>query len=522
MLPWALVVAAWFSALTAMTGLQDPDYFWHVRTGELIVTDGLPRTDPFSFTYPAGPWILHEWLGEVALYLGREAVGLPGVVAIWSALIGIALLVMMIAVGRAGGGLPAILACSVLPGIALLPYVSLRPQMLSMVLLAGLVWLLIELRDGRRVLMLALPVLFAAWSNVHGFWSIGLGILAVYVAATWLGTTAVHADRLRLTVCAGAAMLAVLVNPYGFEMLLYPFRYVDAGDWGFANINEWQSPDFHDAAHWPLLALFLFMALVRGRARRGWLEVCAWVTLIGSLYALRVTPIAAIVCGYVLGLSLANVAWVRKPRPPRAAVVDRVFASLLVIGSFAALLFAADADVVPDERSVPRSAVDVLASRAPDARVFAEYRWGGYVIHELSASGGSVFVDGRNDMYPQEVLEDYTAIRSASTDAELLLDHYGATAVLLPLDAPLISRGLGSEWCEVHRSELAILLLREECSSAGQDSGRISNTRTEFDSKAGLAASQSARLPCSSTAAPPSQRPNGARSSPSSRLTTSH
>lgn len=523
MLPLAFVVAAWFAALAAITGLRDSDYFWHVRTGELILADGLPRTDPFSFTYAGGPWILHEWVGEVALHVTREAVGLAGLVAIWSTLIGLMLLVMMVAIGRAGGGRLAAMAGSVLPGIAILPYVSLRPQLLSLVLLAGLVWLLIELRDGRRGLMLGLPVVFVVWSNVHGFWSIGLGIVAVYVAASWIGTTPVRKDRVRLTLCAVAASLAVILNPYGFDMLLYPLRYVDSGDWGLEHINEWRSPDFHDATHWPLLALFLLMAVVRRRAQRTWLEVCAWLALIGSLYALRVTPIAAILCGYVLGLSLVNVAIVRTRRPRHAQIVDWVFAGALVVASFAVLLPFARADRIVDERDYPVAAVDLLASIEPDARVFAEYRWGGYVIHELSALGGTVFVDGRNDMYPQEILEDYTAIQTGSENAERLLERYGASAVLLASDAPLAVRGLTAAWCEVYRSEREVLWLARDCPDAVEsDAGRISNTRTDSDSNVGSMLSQSARFPSSSTEFPPSQSPRGARSSPSNWLTTSH
>ena len=45
--------------------------------------------------------------------------------------------------------------------------------------------------------------------------------------------------------------------------------------------------------------------------------------------------------------------------------------------------------------------------------MLADYGWGGYVIHELYQSGGRVFVDGRNDMYDQQVLDDYDPIKNA-------------------------------------------------------------------------------------------------------------
>ncbi len=57
-------------------GLTDPDFFTHVRTGQLIVDTGqIPTTDPFSFTWNGQPWTLHEWLSEVLMYLLISSVG---------------------------------------------------------------------------------------------------------------------------------------------------------------------------------------------------------------------------------------------------------------------------------------------------------------------------------------------------------------------------------------------------------------------------------------------------------------
>src|SRR3990172_9986676 len=47
----------------------DPDYWWHLRTGRLIVETGsLPQADPFSFTAAGSDWLAHEWLAEVVIY----------------------------------------------------------------------------------------------------------------------------------------------------------------------------------------------------------------------------------------------------------------------------------------------------------------------------------------------------------------------------------------------------------------------------------------------------------------------
>jgi hypothetical protein len=112
-------------------------------------------------------------------------------------------------------------------------------------------------------------------------------------------------------------------------------------------------------------------------------------------------------------------------------------------------------------RSFPVAAVDRLAELDPDARVLAEYHWGGYVIYRLFDSGARVFVDGRNDMYPEQILEGYVSIRNAEPGWQSLLDSYGADAILLPPETALVSGAAqDAGWCEVHRDGVAVLLLR--------------------------------------------------------------
>jgi hypothetical protein len=109
----------------------------------------------------------------------------------------------------------------------------------------------------------------------------------------------------------------------------------------------------------------------------------------------------------------------------------------------------------------PVEAVNRLKSVMPDARVLAEYGWGGYVIHELYGRGGRVFVDGRNDMYDQRILEDYDAIKSADSEWTTLVDRYGVDAILL-MPTAAVTRGPAEAagWCEAYRDERQVLYLR--------------------------------------------------------------
>ena len=55
--------------LMTLRPIADPDFWWHLRTGQLIVqTHTIPHFDPFSFTNNGKPWVAHEWLSEVFMY----------------------------------------------------------------------------------------------------------------------------------------------------------------------------------------------------------------------------------------------------------------------------------------------------------------------------------------------------------------------------------------------------------------------------------------------------------------------
>ena len=81
------------------TEISDPDFWWHLKTGQYIVTEHrLPVPDPFAFTTasatPASPGeaatrhfnLTHEWLAQVIWYLIYRAGGF-GAVVLWKALL---------------------------------------------------------------------------------------------------------------------------------------------------------------------------------------------------------------------------------------------------------------------------------------------------------------------------------------------------------------------------------------------------------------------------------------------------
>src|SRR5512137_2118101 len=127
-----LFVIALFLGLFAMIlrPVADPDFWWHLRTGQLITETGSPpRTDPFSYTKFGEPWITHEWLSEILIYRLYQIGDYGLLVFIFSVIITTAfLLVYLRSPGKPyGAGFSVLLAA-----LSSAPAWGVRPQMVSL------------------------------------------------------------------------------------------------------------------------------------------------------------------------------------------------------------------------------------------------------------------------------------------------------------------------------------------------------------------------------------------------------
>jgi hypothetical protein len=464
-------------AITVTKGVQDPDFFWHITAGKLIAQTGqVPSTDPFSFTWFGKPWTPHEWLSEVIIYQLVTSLGRIGALIVFGLFPAAIFAVLAAALTREVGARVLSLALPFSVGaFVLIGYVTLRPQAVSWLLLSILIWALLAARPEKpRHLLLLIPF-FVLWANLHGVYVIGLGVLGLYALFTLLGRTPMSPARGWVVGALAGCIAASMLTPAGPIGILYPLRYVEGGDWGLANIQEWQTPNFHEPAHMGFLLLLVALGLNGGRATPGWLVALSWIGAAMGLLALRNAPIAAVFAmpTLVMGLEArfrerdARRAKPRKPMAPSRQLGRRVmelFTALVIAVGSMAILIPRDLNAAIDynlSTRFPIAGVDALEHLAPDANVLAEYGWGGYVIYRLHDSGGRVFVDGRNDMYSQQVLDDYSAIRAADPGWQQLADRYNVEALLFPPEVTL-TRGpaVDAGWCEVLRDKWQVLYLR--------------------------------------------------------------
>ncbi|MBV8610391.1 MAG: hypothetical protein JO034_23395 [Singulisphaera sp.] len=219
-----------FLALTFLLGvfpLKDTDFWWHLRTGDLIRQTGeIPKVDPYTFTMQGSPWIDLHWAFQVALSWGYTH---GGVVALNLAKCVITCAAVFLLITARRREWPVwVVVLAWLPALLVLGgRMYVRPETFSLLFLSGFLAILVRW-DRSPALAWLLPAIEVCWVNSQGLFVLGLIVLAFALidAALRPGSFA-PARKAWWRVIAPASLLtgaACLVNPYGIVGALYPLQ----------------------------------------------------------------------------------------------------------------------------------------------------------------------------------------------------------------------------------------------------------------------------------------------------------
>jgi hypothetical protein len=449
----------------------DPDLWWHLRSGQLIVESGhIPHSDPFSFTRAGHPWISHEWLTEVAFYeLWKH--GGPAALIVFSAFITTAGFMLLYLRCQARAYWAA--AATVLGALAASPSWGVRPQMFTFTLASLLLWLL-ERGETNPKLLFWIPPLFLVWLNLHAGFALGPALLVAYaIGLLWenaAGTTAWMEARpklFRVIALLAACLALVPFNPSGAQLYSYPFATLrSSGMRSF--INEWFSPNFHLWLYRPFLFFWLLTitAIAVSRVRpKGRTIFPLLLTGFASLDAARHIPIFILLATPVIARWADDwaslVSEPSGPRRERSKPVFRLAVVILMAGLAAAKWIMVARDQEHQEVDLFPSAAVASLPLAPDSkRIFAYYDWGGYVIWKLYPRY-QVFVDGRADLYGDNLLRQFETAIGLHNGWRDILDRWGINTVLLPSNCALAQAlMIDQDWRLSFNDPKAVVLVR--------------------------------------------------------------
>lgn len=96
----------------------------------------------------------------------------------------------------------------------------------------------------------------------------------------------------------------------------------------------------------------------------------------------------------------------------------------------------------------------------PGSRLFNQDTWGDYLIFAMEKPP-PLFIDGRVDMYGEEIFADYVAMERLKPEIDQLMIRYGIDWVIFPSDHRFTrALRLDRRWRTVYADEQAVILAK--------------------------------------------------------------
>lgn len=444
-----VVLAALLVVLTMFTirsRFNDPDLWWHLKTGELIWnTHSIPRVDSFSFTVAGHSRPPQEWLSELTMYTAWKLAGYTGLM-VWFCIFASLLVIS------------AYVLCALYSGNVKLAFLGglvvfwfstvglgVRPHMIGYLLLICeiLVVRLAKTRNPRWLFLL--PPMFWLWVNVHSSFIFGLWVLSIlfvcsFLELQWGLLVSQRWERHRrkvLTIAFVLSVAAVFTNPVGVRQITYPVVAMSNMPLSLHTVSEWLPPSFEQRRGVALLLIGGFTLLIPILRRTELL--LDELLLVGTGFGFAVRHERML---FVFGILVAPVLCrllsdtLSRYEPSH----DPVLPNLIIL----ALLVPVIILTFPTRRSLeqqvenenPVRAVEFLKHSGLSGRMLNQYSYGGYLI--WVAPEHKVFIDGRADVFEWAgVFADYVKLISLSVDPRTLLEKYHINVCFLSRDQAL-------------------------------------------------------------------------------------
>ena len=461
-------IALFLFALAAFSPqvLGDGDTWSHVATGEWIIAHGAaPRADPFSHSMPGAPWTAHEWLSEVLLALALRVGGWSGVVLLTSAAAAAAALIVGLTAARQLRGAPLVLTVAI--GLSLVTANLLaRPHVLALPLAAAWGAGLLAARDRGRAPPIGLAALMIAWVNMHGGFIFGLLLIGPFAleAVTEAPVGARLLAARAWATFALAALAVALINPYGIDAFLLPFRLMSVEN--LSRISEWRPQDFShigtmELALLTLLGLTLIRPFSMPPIRAALLIALVAMALQHSRHQVLLGILAPMLLARPIAAAIGmGSAGEEGRRIARIALTATVAAALAIGGARL---------IAPIERTDGASApISALRAVPPELRakpVLNDYAFGGYLIFEHVRP----FIDGRAELYGNAMMSLYGRLQAGDeADVESALKRYGIAWTIFAPDSRMVAildRKPG--WRRLYADASAVVHVRDGAPEAG-------------------------------------------------------
>ena len=466
---------------------EDPDFWWHLRNSEtLLTTHHFIWRDVYSYTTYGQQWLDPEWLSELSYYIGFRMFGERGLFLVMFVVLELIIMGVFLLCYRRSQDVNAAFLATLLFVFTASVNVGFRTILFGWLCFVVEMHLLEAFRRGRGHLWLLVP-LFALWINLHGSWIFGIVFYVLFFASglvegSWGSIEAVRwtpQQHLKLITVGVGSFAALFVNPYGWRLLAYPIELIFRQQHMVGFAQEWASLDFHSEIgklFFILVAGLVILMLTRPRTWRLYELLFALIALFDALTHMRFLFLAGIILCPLLAVELAGLVFaIHDPKSANESSRNSaIIAGCNAVIMAACLIFVwfhiprSSALRAAEEQYYPVHALPALETSCSNQHVFNDSNWGGYLI--WNARDIPVFMDSRIDIFDFHgvMADSLQALRI--NDSLAILDRYRIGCVFLKPNTPLVYLLLNTHRWRVQYQDPTAMLLVRTVPIAGSDS----------------------------------------------------
>ena len=425
--------------------VNDPDLWWHMRTGEWVLQHhAIPRVDSFS-VFAGKPWLDYSWLFELTVVKLFQQLGLVGIVGYSTAMILAITVALYHMVRRLQGDLSLNILLTFAATFSIGHMYTPRPWLFTILFFVLELDILMNARrTGRLRELVWLPVIFAIWANVHIEFVDGLFVLGIALAETVLArwSTGSH-TRIRpawMGCALVASVLATLLNPFGWRVYAVAYGLMTQGG-ALNRIMELQAIPFRTPPDFVVLLLALGSTAALAWQRRFLLfeTVLLVFAVILSFRSQRDVWVMAAVAAAVLASSIPGRARTEVKSPRIVATLAVIMAGLAVLVGFRAMHVNNSRLEIQVAETLPVRAVQAIREKgyadSSNRPVFNDFNWGGYLVWALRMP---VSIDGRQNVYGDQRMDRSIATWNGEPDWASDHELMSSGLVIGPVKASLI------------------------------------------------------------------------------------
>lgn len=304
--------------------IETEDVWWHLSTGRWIVEHlQVPHQDPFPFVNEKTSWLCYHWLGSTILYLVVKVGGLFGL-KVFRSIFFICVIGLFYFHARKYIPFYLLMILMLLMSFGAVFRPFLKADMFNFIFIQiFLINLLDYQQTGQRLRLLVLPILGILWFNIHiGSFTYGGMLLLIFIFSAGIkyldckfqphspykiDTVKKQFKDLSLVLLAFVA--GFLINPYGLEGFLFPFKIFFSN--AFLNskdvnslINDFLPGEFvftyYHYFYFHILVFLGLLVLFFNKKENLTLALLFFVSLFSFLCVRRNAVFFVIIAGYVI------------------------------------------------------------------------------------------------------------------------------------------------------------------------------------------------------------------------------